>query len=75
MKHRKLRDFSRQSLVIRIKGRQIRPQRHTRRAGERGKIQQQFRLALIGIGQRISQNKAAFASVLPISTLNPLRLV
>ena len=53
------RDVCGQRLVIGVEGRQIRPERHPRRAGQRAEIDQQIRLLLVGQRQRIGQHQPA----------------
>ena len=70
---RRARQLGGERIVVGIERRQLRSQRYTRRAGKRAEIDQQVRLVFVGERQRVGEDEAASASVLPISTVRPLR--
>ena len=47
-------------LVIGEEGRQLEACRDTRGAGERGDVDEQFRLLAVGFGERVGEHQAAF---------------
>ena len=51
-------DLRRQRVVVGVEGRQVRPERDPRRAGQRGEVEDQVRLVLIGARERVGEDQA-----------------
>ena len=67
-------DVGGKRVVIGVEGRQLGAERYAGRAGEGGEIDDEVRAFLVGQRQGVARISRPSASVLPISTVMPLRL-